>query len=593
MRSIFRPKGVIAFALVVTLIFLFWWLLADWLLKQGVEKSGSALLQTQVELKSAQLQLSPLGFKLNGLQITNPDDPMQNIVSAATISGYIQLMPLLMGQVVITELKAHALQLNTPRTTPGIIPKKTIKETEEAARVATEKEGFGKRLAASLPSVDELIERLPITTIKLAKAFDSDTQQAFETLEQQISTLPDQTILKDYEKRLKAITEGEVNSPQDLAQRISELKQLKTELKENKQTLTKIRDNIRDTQQQLSSQWKTLKEAPAADLTLLKNSYGLSSDNLGNISGLLFGDKVQYWVTKVEPYLKQAQRLIPSGESTPPPPPRGEGRLIHFVTENPRPDFLIQRAAIDMTLPIGELTLVANNITHQPAMLGSPTTVQITGQNLKQIASINIEGVFDYRSHEQGFSKISGTAQQWQLDSIELSKNNKHPIIISKAMQTVEGELLFKSRELQADIDSRYTQVNWTQSERPSTLQKVLGNIENFDLQVSLSGSLTSPKTKLRSNLDKQLGAAFKQQLRQQQSILKEKLSSRLSSEIEQRAGRYSEQLGTLNLQQDSLNQSLEKLEEMLKSEIKSGLDEKKGELKDKLKDKLRDKLKF
>ena len=593
MKSLFRPKGIIAFVLIITLILLFWWLLADWLLKQGVERSGSALLQTQVELKSARLQLSPLGFELNGLQITHPDNPMQNIVSAATVSGYLQFMPLLMGQIIITELKADALQLNSPRTTPGIIPDKTDKESQEKALATTEKEGFGEQLGASLPSVEELLERLPITTIKLAETFDSDSRQAFETLEQQISTLPDQATLKGYEQRLKSITEGDINSPQDLAQRISKLKQLKTELKEDKRTLSEIRDNLRTAQQQLSSQWHALKGAPRADLALLKESYGLSSDNLGNISVLLFGDKVQYWVTLVEPYLKQAQRLMPSGESTPPPPPRGEGRIIHFATEKPRPDFLIQRTMINIELPIGELTLTANNITHQPSMLASPTTVQITGQNLKQIASINIEGVFDYRNREQGFSKISGDAQQWQLDNIELSKSNKHPVIISKALQTVEGEVLFKDETLRADIDSRYTQVNWTQSERPSTLQKVLSNIEDFDLQVSLNGSLTSPKTKLRSNLDKKLGAAFKQQLSEQQEILEKKLTARLNREIEQRAGRYSEQLSKLDLQQDSLNQSLEKLEEMLKSEIKSGLDEKRDELKDKLTDKLRDKLRF
>ncbi len=593
MKSLFRPQGIIAFVLIITLIFLFWWLLADWLLKQGVERSGSALLQTQVELKSARLQLSPLGFELSGLQITHPDNPMQNIVSAATVSGYLQFMPLLMGQIIITELKADALQLNSPRTTPGIIPDKTDQETKKEALATTEKEGFGEQLGAALPSVDELLERLPITTLKLAEAFDSDSRKAFETLEQQISSLPDQATLKEYEQRLKSITEGEVKSPQELAQRISALKQLKTELKEDKRALSEIRESIRTAQQQISSQWQALKGAPAADLALLKERYGLSSDNLGNLSGLLFGDKVQYWVTLVEPYLKQAQRLIPSGESTPPPPPRGEGRIIHFATEKPRPDFLIQRAMINIELPIGELTLMANNITHQPSILGSPTTVQITGQNLKQVASINIEGVFDYRSREQGFSKISGDAQQWSLDNIVLSKSNKHPIIISKALQTVEGVVLFQSGALQADIDSRYTQVNWAQPERPSTLQKVLGSIENFNLQVNLSGSLTSPKTELRSNLDKKLGAAFKQQLRQQQVKLEEKLTARLNREIEQRAGRYSEQLGKLELQQDSLNQSLEKLEEMLKSEIKSGLDEKKGELEDKLKEKLRDKLRF
>ncbi len=590
MKSLFRPKGAIAFILIAALLFLFWWLLADWLLKQGVERSGSALLQTQVELQSAQLQLSPFGFKLHGLQITDPDNPMQNMVSAATVGGYLQLMPLLMGQVIITELKADALQFNSPRTTPGIIPKTTEKKPSEERSSSADKE---KLFDASLPSVDELLDRLPITTIKLAKAFDEDAQQAFNRLNQQIEALPDNAALSDYEQRLKQITEGKIKSPQDLKQRLADLKQLKAELKQDRETLIDLRDNIKETRQQLSSQWKALKAAPAADLALLKENYGLSGDNLGNISGLLFGERVQYWVTMLEPYLKQAQRLASSSESEPPPPPRGEGRLIHFATDNPRPDFLIQRALLNINLPIGELELTANNITHQPKMINSPTTVQISGQNLKQVAAINIDGIFDYRSQDNGFSKITGSAQQWQLKQITLSESSEYPVTISSALQAMEGELLFQNDQLQADINSHYTQVNWEQTEPSSTLQQLLSHIDNFDLLIGLEGQLTSPKVELRSNLDKRLSSAFKQQLKQEQKVLEDKFSARLNQQIEQRGGRYSEQLKQLDLQQDTLNQSLKKLEQMLTSEIKNGLDEKKDEAKEKLKDKLRDKFKF
>lgn len=590
MKSLLRPKGAIAFILIATLLFLFWWLLADWLLKQGVERSGSALLQTQVELQSAQLQLAPFGFELHGLQIADPDNPMQNMVSAAAVGGYLQLMPLLMGQVIITELKADALQFNSPRTTPGIVPKTTEKEPSEEGDSSADE---GKLFDASLPSVDELLDRLPITTIKLAKSFDEDVQQAFNKLDQQIETLPDSTALGDYEQRLKQITEGKVKSPQDLKQRLAELKQLKAELKQDRETLLNLRNNIKETRQQLSSQWKALKAAPAADLALLKENYGLGGDNLGNISGLLFGERVQYWVTMIEPYLKQAQRLASSSESEPPPPPRGEGRLIHFPTDNPRPDFLIQRALLNINLPIGELELTAKNITHQPRMINNPATVHITGRNLKQVAAININGTFDYRSRDNGFSKITGNAQQWQLDQITLSESREHPIIISSALQAIEGELLFQNDQLQADINSQYTQVNWNQSERPSTLQQLLSHIEDFDLLVGLEGQLTSPKIELRSNLDKRLNSAFKQQLKQEQKVLEDKFSARLNQQIQQRDGRYSEQLKQLDLQQDSLKQSLEKLEQMLASEIKDGFDEKKDQAKEKLKDKLRDKFKF
>jgi len=589
MKQLIRPTGIISFVLISLLLVLFWWLLADWLLKQSIERSGTALLGAKVELASAQLNLSPFGFELNTLQLTNPDKPMENVVEIAIIEGYLEPLPLLMGQIIVTELRANGVALNTPRSTSGLID--SPKPSQTASPPQEEKAEPSFDFSQALPSLDELLERLPITTIKLADAFDEETRAAFEELEKQFNELPDQQQLKEYEDRLKAAVEGKVKSPQDLKQRLDDLKQLKSELNENKQQLKAVRESIKTQREITSKQWDELKNAPASDLTQLRDSYSLEQDNLGNISGLLFGNQTQKWVTAAQPYLNHGQQLLSdNGEETPPPPPRGEGRFVHFASETARPDFLIKLAQIGLSLSIGELQLTINDITHQPEILNRPTTFTLSGRNLQNIAAIDADGIIDYRDRDNGYAQVKGTITQWQLADFQLSGDSDYPIIISSATQQLEGELRLQQDKLQGNVNSDFEKVLWNQQQQQqaSTLQKLLNKIDNFDMQLSLEGQPTAPQVSLRSDLDKRLSNAFKQQFSEERDKLEGKLKTHLNKQIEQRASKYSDQLKLLNQQQGSTDQQLAKIEEMLKSEVKNGIDEQKDKLENKLKDKLK-----
>lgn len=590
MKQLIRPTGIIAFAVISALLILFWWLLADWLLKQSIERSGTALLGAKVELSSARLNFSPLGFELTTLQLTNPDKPMENAVEMATIKGYLEPLPLLMGQVIISELQANGVALNTPRSTSGAID--TPKAPQTTTQQEEKKSESSFDFAQHLPSLDELLERLPITTIKLAESFDEETRTSFADLKKQFAELPDQQQFKTYEDRLKAAVEGKVKSPQDLKQRIDDLKQLKSELRENKQQLQAARDSIKAQREASSQQWDALKKAPANDLALLRDSYSLEQNNLGNISGLLFGSQAQKWVTAAQPYLGYAQQLFSGDDSNdevaPPPPPRGEGRFIHFASETPRPDFLIKLAQVGLSLNIGELQLTAHDITHQPEILKRPMRFTLVGRDLENIAAVDADGIIDYTEPDNGYSQLQASISQWQLDTLPLSGDSDYPIVISQATQQLEGKLRLQHNQLQGSLNSDFEKVSWNQQQQASTLHKLLNKINAFDIQLSLEGKPSMPAISLRSDLDKRLSNAFKEQLREQRSKLEGKLNVYLNEQIEQRTGSYGDQLKLLNQQEGTMDQQLDKIEEMLKSEVKNSLDEQKDKLENKLKDKLK-----
>ena len=128
------------------------------------------------------------------------------------------------------------------------------------------------------------------------------------------------------------------------------MEKLKDEIRADRDVLIKVRDQVRGAKEQLNSQYKALKQAPAEDWNRIKTRYGLNSTGAGNITGLLFGETAKTWLERLLTWTTQAKRMLPGGdgETTPEPvkPTRGEGRFIRFPTANPLPDFLIRKALL-------------------------------------------------------------------------------------------------------------------------------------------------------------------------------------------------------------------------------------------------------
>ncbi len=587
MKQLIRPVGFITFLIALLLTTLFWWLLADWLLKQSIEQGGTALLGSQVELANAEVTLSPLGFTLQGLQVTDPSDAMKNALQADTIHGSVSLLPLFMGQVVIDELRADGVAFATARSTPGIINK----PAEAPPITDGEPDQVAPDLSMQLPDVDEILGRLPIQTIKLAEQFDHDSQQQLETIQQQLDALPDDQAMKAYEDRLKAAVESKVKDPADLKSRLAQLKQLKQELREERARLQALRDQIKTARSELSNQWKVLKQAPKQDLALLRENYSPQSRNLSNIAGLLFGSEVEGWVALIQPYLPYLQRIMSeserSEETSPPPPPRGEGRFVHFQSDTPHPDFWIKHAELTLALSVGNVAMQLRDVTHQPQVLGRPTYLAINAEKLPTIASIDIQGIADYRHPDTGYSELNGTIDSWQVKQFQLSGDSQYPIDMN-GLQQLSGKLRLDKRGLDGKVKNHLQQVNWEMGSDPSRLQQLLGQVNDFSLDIELQGEINSPNIAISSDLDRRLGNVFKQQMKDEQAKLERRFNDRLNQEISQRAGKQGEYLQQLELQEGGLSQQLDNIEEMLKAEVKNDLDEKKDELKDKLKNKLR-----
>lgn len=588
-----RPTGAIFFLVLVLAIGLSWWLLADWLLKTGIEKAGTSAVGAKVELAAADLTFSPLGFRLDNLQITDPQQPMQNLMELDTTAGNLELLPLLMGQVIVDELTATGVRFHAERTKSGAISKPQAKKDEKEQQA----EGAGFDLEAvkdKLPSVDEIMAKEPLTTVELTKAFPERVKTQRSELEQNVAALPDDKRIKQYEQRIKETTGGKIDTPDELQRRKKELDKLKDEIRADRDSMIKVRNQVRGAKDEINQQYNALKQAPSEDWNRLKSRYGLSGAGAGNITRLLFGDEAASWLERLLSWTNQVQRLLPGDSETTPDtikPARGEGRFIAFPTSSPLPDFLVRKALLTLDLEAGNIELSLTDVTHQPQVLGRPMRLHASGKNLKNAEQILVDGVINHVNPAKTNDSLQWSISGWQLADVSITGDASLPLTLTKASTNLSGKVELTGQNLFANIDAAFKNARWSspaQEGWAGRVTRTLAGIKQFNLEGKIQGDPGSPQMSLRSDLDDQLKQAVAGQLKSAETELEQKVKVRLNTEVEKAAGPHQDQLAFITRTEGSVEQRINQLDEMLKAELKSAVDNKKQEAKDKIKGQLK-----
>jgi hypothetical protein len=95
--------------------------LAGWLLKSAIEREGSQALRAELNLASVDLHLFPLGLTLHDVQVTNPQQPLRNLVTIERADAAFAFDELLDRRVVADTVQLRGLRFNQLRLRSGAI----------------------------------------------------------------------------------------------------------------------------------------------------------------------------------------------------------------------------------------------------------------------------------------------------------------------------------------------------------------------------------------------------------------------------------------------------------------------------------------
>ena len=601
MKQWIRWSGLAGFVVVFGLIVAFFMLAAGPLIKSSIEYFGSELAGAKVSVDDVSLQFSPFGIELQQLQVADADKPMENLLQFDQAVAELELAPLLLGKSIVRELSVDNLQFNTPRTESGALEK--VAE-EEAVDEETEAQAEEPSIA-KLPSVDEILARESLKTEQAGR----DVQQAFESRKQQVeqatAAVPDAEALARYQRELEVLTSGDIKSLDDFNQRKKKFDQLKKQFKQDKKAVVAAKQAISDARRDLSEKLSALKAAPGQDLESIQNKYQFNASGATNVSALLFGEeagqwaeKTLYWYEKIKPYLASDGSESGEAEVEEIEPQRGTGRFIHFPSNDPWPEFLIRKAHLSAPMLGGQMLIEATDVTHQQAVLGRPTLVVIQGEALTDIQELAIEATLDHRQ-APGKDSVTLDMKDWNLKGVNLGVAGAE---IESALVQVQGLALVSGDQLQAKADAQLGQTQFAgqgKTQFAKEMLRALASIDQFTIESSATGELTSPEVKFGSDLDRKLNKAFKQRLKQKQGELEAKLQSRLDDKMQSYLGDYADDLKALNQLDGSLDEKTEQLAQMAEKQLddyqaqqKAKADKELKKQEKELENKLNDKLK-
>ena len=553
---------------VILLVAIGYWLLANTIIKSIVEDQLSQSYGAEVNIGSFHHSLFPTTVTIEDIQLTNPTAPMRNQVVVGKAFGDVALMPLLSKEVIVNKLQVLDVQFDQPRSSEG----KVLRQPTQSLTF----DEIKQKAKEAIPTVDELIERNPLkTTAAVAQA-----KQTYETYSEELKTsyqaLPDKSRIEEYKTQVEALKEMDFKNPQALVEAQSKLKTLKEQISADRALITDFTDNAKNARTALSDSLQQLKAAPKQDYQLMKGIIAGDDAAMQQVTQLVFGDKAaeytQYLMSAVQIVLPLIQGE-PQTDDTP-------------ATELPA--ILVKEAEVAVKYKDETIGSVWKNITNTHPVFGEPTTFTISaaGELLKQFESSG-----QFWIDEKGVD----ASQQWSLAGVNLANvpmvnSEKLSAALEKALVTTSGQFSINDNLLNGsgDIDLASLVIEAAGTNKLTTaIANALNQLKTLDMKLNLSGTLSNPDFAISSDLDNKLAQAAISELTASQQDKLDEVMQRLNGMV---GGVQTETQGQLVNVESMLSAAQgdsSQLESLLKTQLNSVIDQQKNKLFDKLKSKL------
>ncbi|GJL55356.1 MAG: hypothetical protein NPIRA02_24880 [Nitrospirales bacterium] len=484
----FGLVGILILVLVV-----FWVFIVDTLVENIIETKGTEIVGAKVELDEADLSLFPSGLTLTRLQVTNPDKPMSNAVDIARMAMGLDILPLLWSQVIIEEMAVEGVRFGTERSASGAIRNAPVSEPGQGP--------FALSLPAlDIPNVKEILEKEDLETVRLIEALKADIQHERDIWEERLKQLPGKEQVKKYKQRVKQVKKSAKGGIGGVLSGVEEVQSLKKEIETDVRQVKDAKKEFEEKTALLKTRLAQIKAAPQRDIHHLQKKYNLSPQGLASLSQSLLGSHIGSWVQqglawyeRLKPYLEQGG---------------GAETEVAASSDGPGVAFLIRLANVSLNLDIGDLSGTVRNITPEQAIFGQPLTFAFSGENMKGVQSLMLEGTLDHRQPDQALDQMQLAAKNFHLQDIVLSKDAQFPVSLNEGAADIAITASLKGQALTAKGSGQLTGLRISagsqQDTRPLTqsLRKAISDVSQLSVKANVTGTVEHYDVALESDLD-------------------------------------------------------------------------------------------
>ncbi|MEM9101894.1 MAG: TIGR03545 family protein [Pseudomonadota bacterium] len=541
-----------------------------------IEDQATQAHGAKIEIDHVKTRLFEGGLEIYGLEVTNPDSPMTNALTAEKIGFGVDIAQMIAGNVHIEQMELVGLALNTPRTQSGAIEKKESKETGQM----TEESVFSVP-SLGVPTVDDVIRKDELQTLKQVEVVKTSLKNKQAVLKGQIEQLPDKAKIDNYKKQLDDLLKKEKN-PLAYLKKAQELKDLKkaidTDLKRVKSLKTDISTQLKAAQQEITA----LKDLPAQDAQRLLESYQLDGEGTLRVTEKIFGPKISqwlqqglYWYDKLSPYLQQAQAESQAAETVNEPPPAKEtltrGRFVDYINEQPQPVFWLKQLDISRKDDSDKNGFEGKgtHLSDSPRLTGLPMTLDLKAQKVDDWQNIDFSSVFNV-AKSQAKSQLALSIGEKLLSDVKISESKSFPVVMTTGVLQMASQFNVVDNVLDGEVKLNFDKVALTTnvedgSQIEQLIAQVLASTQAFNMTIKAEGDVESPKIRLSSNLDDQFSKVAKDMISQKVMALKGDVEKNIQAQLSEKIPNLENELKTLGGFNTDIGQVDKQLNDLLK----------------------------
>lgn len=575
-----RWSGLVTFLVLVGVVFAMTYLALTMVLKSQLEKYASQAWGAQISIDRLDFSFSPLGVSLNGIDVTDPKKPMQNLVTIGHLGASLNMYQLVVGRTVIEEMSLQHLAFNQPRMTSGALKQTVSKPQATVGQKEASKASSGFEVPSMLvPNPQDILGRQSFKTTAQAEKINEQLNQVNEKWTSLQKQMPDSKAIADYQKRFEALTSGPIKNLNDLQAKRAEFEKLQKEVSQKTDAIKQAQTLFNKDLPQLQNQVKALKKMPSQDFANLQSTYSLDQNGLKNFTYLVYGSKVREYTDqglaiyeKVKPFIEKfaAERAAAKKQQAEAKHQRQLGKDIAFVEHDPEPDFIIKRFKLSSDLDWGKVAATATNINFDQPRSRMPTLFSVSVQPTAQKTALSIKGQSNWIQLGKGFTEAKISWPNYELKNWAMLKDDSLPLNMKSSLVAVNGKIkITQSQKVDGVVDLDYQKVDFDMGATKSKevrqyLAPVFEGIHQFTVRSDVSGNLLSPSIGARSDLDRKVSSSLNKVLNKQIADAKAQLRKQFDQKMADQLGPVNQKLSALLGDQVKLNQNAKGVNDIL-----------------------------
>jgi uncharacterized protein (TIGR03545 family) len=599
-KKLIRLEAVLPVIIVILVFGLYFKFFFDLHVKKGLEWGLTKALGVEVDIQSFETKFTELSLKIQKIEITDSNNPNQNVVQVGQVRFSALWDALLRAKIVVNEAVVEKIEFGVPRGSPGFVappdpievgPSAADKLKDKSLNVVANK--YEDNVLGDAASWLGNTNQDPLEGLKanleskaLIEKFQREISEKQKEWDSRLKSLPKPEEFEALGKRISQVKTSNFKDINELSKSLKELDGIIKEADSKYKTLDSANKDINADIKKIDQELKLIQSQVQTDIKELQNHLKIPKLDSKSIAKSIFASYLAPYEEKFFRYKKLADKYLPpnlmkKGNKNEPdesiqPRPRANGMSYEFGRPRSYPLFWVKRTRISsqagMSPYAGFIDGEIRNISSNQLLTGEPIVAEIKGDfPAAQLMGLYTKFSFDNRKKESLIVFLFDLNSYPVQTPKELVKSSDISLNLTKANGRLNmSAQLLALKNFDLDFKSTLTNFSFETQAKQKIVKEIFENSLKSLPEISITAEAkgTFPKFPLNidSNLGRELGKAFEAELRAQVEKAKKELQAKVDAEIGKNKEALEKQIADLK---NKVQGQIEKLQNQAENQKK------------------------